>query len=105
MRRTRQEARLRGWLEALPDEVIRVRPVLSVYFAGTLLISGGLDGVEGRLRDAERWLEHDTAFAHPVEHAGGSADAHASQLLVRIPARYPQQIVPIFVLRVGIGER
>jgi LuxR family maltose regulon positive regulatory protein len=57
MRRTRQEARLRGWLEALPDEVVRVRPVLSVYFAGVLLISGGLDGVEGRLRDAERWLE------------------------------------------------
>ena len=57
MRRTRQEARLRGWLEVLPDEVIRVRPVLSVYFAGTLLISGELEGVEGRLRDAERWLE------------------------------------------------
>ena len=37
MRRTRQEARLRGWLEALPDDVVRVRPVLSVYFAGALL--------------------------------------------------------------------
>jgi LuxR family maltose regulon positive regulatory protein len=57
MRRTRQEAKLRGWLEALPDEVVRVRPVLSVYFAGALLISGELEGVEGRLRDAERWLE------------------------------------------------
>jgi LuxR family maltose regulon positive regulatory protein len=56
MRRTRQEARLRGWLEVLPDEVLQVRPVLSVYFAGVLLISGELDGVEGRLRDAERWL-------------------------------------------------
>ena len=30
MRRTRQEATVRGWLEALPDEVVRVRPVLSV---------------------------------------------------------------------------
>jgi LuxR family transcriptional regulator, maltose regulon positive regulatory protein len=57
MRRTRQEAKLRGWLEMLPDEVVQVRPVLSVYFAGTLLISGELEGVEGRLRDAERWLE------------------------------------------------
>jgi LuxR family maltose regulon positive regulatory protein len=57
MRRTRQEARLRGWLEALPDEVVQVRPVLSVYFAGALLIGGELEGVEGRLRDAERWLE------------------------------------------------
>ncbi len=30
MRRTRQEATVRGWLEVLPDEVVRVRPVLSV---------------------------------------------------------------------------
>jgi ATP/maltotriose-dependent transcriptional regulator MalT len=57
MRRTRQEARLRGWLEVLPDEVVQVRPVLNVYFAGTLLLAGELEGVEGRLRDAERWLE------------------------------------------------
>jgi LuxR family maltose regulon positive regulatory protein len=57
MRRTRQETRLRGWLEALPDEVVRVRPVLGVCFAGALLMGGELDGVEGRLRDAERWLE------------------------------------------------
>jgi LuxR family transcriptional regulator, maltose regulon positive regulatory protein len=57
MRRTRQEAKLRGWLEVLPGEVVQVRPVLSVYFAGVLLISGELEGVEGRLRDAERWLE------------------------------------------------
>jgi LuxR family transcriptional regulator, maltose regulon positive regulatory protein len=57
MRRTRQEVRLRGWLEVLPDEVVRVRPVLSAYFAGVLLMSGELEGVEGRLRDAERWLE------------------------------------------------
>jgi LuxR family transcriptional regulator, maltose regulon positive regulatory protein len=57
MRRTRQEARLRGWLEVLPDQVVQVRPVLSAYFAGVLLMGGELEGVEGRLRDAERWLE------------------------------------------------
>ena len=57
MRRTRQETTVRGWLEALPDEVIRVRPVLSVNLAGALLTSGELQGIEGRLRDAERWLE------------------------------------------------
>ena len=57
MRRTRQEATVRGWLEVLPDEVVRVRPVLSVNFAGALLVSGELKGVEGRLRNAERWLE------------------------------------------------
>jgi len=57
MRKSRQEAAVRGWLELLPDEVIRVRPVLSVGFAGTLLIRGELEGVEARLRDAERWLD------------------------------------------------
>ena len=57
MRRTRQEATVRGWLEAIPDEVIRVRPVLSVAFAGALLAVGELEGVEGRLRDAEQWLD------------------------------------------------
>src|SRR5271169_105330 len=57
MRRTRQEATVRGWLELLPDEVVRVRPVLSVHFAGELLARGELEGVEGRLRDAERWLD------------------------------------------------
>ena len=46
MRRTRQETKLLGWLEALPDDVVRVRPVLSVTFAGALLITGELEGVE-----------------------------------------------------------
>jgi LuxR family maltose regulon positive regulatory protein len=57
MSRARQEATLRGWLEAIPSEVVRVRPVLSVGFAGALLSGGELEGVESRLRDAERWLD------------------------------------------------
>src|SRR5437867_2981052 len=36
IRRTRQEAMVHGWLELIPDEVVRVRPVLSVGFAGAL---------------------------------------------------------------------
>jgi LuxR family maltose regulon positive regulatory protein len=57
MARTRQEATVHAWLEMIPDEMVRVRPVLSVRFAGALLVSGELEGVEGRLRDAERWLD------------------------------------------------
>ena len=45
------------WLEALPDELVRGRPVLSVGYAGALLLDGELEGVEDRLRDAERWLD------------------------------------------------
>ena len=72
MRRSRQEATLLGWLEALPDELVRVRPVLSVGYAGALLASGELEGVEARLRDAERWLDATTAYrsgpqARPAE--------------------------------------
>jgi LuxR family maltose regulon positive regulatory protein len=62
MSRTRQEATVRGWLEAIPEEVVRVRPVLSVGFAGALLSGGELEGVESRLRDAERWLDVTTGI-------------------------------------------
>ena len=59
----RQEATLRGWLEALPDELIRVRPVLSNGYAGSLLATGEVEGVEARLRDAECWLDTTTGAA------------------------------------------
>ena len=71
MRRTRQEATVRGWLEALPDEVVRVRPVLSVGFAGALLAGGEFEGVEARLRDAERWLDAATGIASGIPSPGG----------------------------------
>lgn len=60
MRRSRQEATLRGWLEALPHELVRVRPVLSIGLVGVLMASGELEGVERPLRDAERWLDTTT---------------------------------------------
>ena len=75
MRRTRQEATVRGWLEVLPDEVVRVRPVLSVHFAGALLARGELEGVEGRLRDAERWLD-------AAAGAGAGSQAPAAEMVV-----------------------
>jgi LuxR family maltose regulon positive regulatory protein len=56
MTKLRQEAAIRPWLEALPEEVLRVRPVLSDAYAGSLLVRGEVEGVERRLRDAERWL-------------------------------------------------
>jgi LuxR family maltose regulon positive regulatory protein len=62
MSRSRQQAVLLGWLKALPDALIQVRPVLSVAYAHLLLDSGELDGVEDRLRDAERWLDTDAAL-------------------------------------------
>jgi LuxR family maltose regulon positive regulatory protein len=57
MRQSRQESTIRRWLEALPHRLIQARPVLSVHYAGALLQFGQLEGVEARLRDAERRLE------------------------------------------------
>jgi LuxR family transcriptional regulator, maltose regulon positive regulatory protein len=74
--RNRQEAAALGWLAALPDEVVRARPVLTVALAGVLLMSGEVEGVEDRLRDAE-----DRLAAPP--HARVVADAEG---LRRLPA-------------------
>jgi LuxR family transcriptional regulator, maltose regulon positive regulatory protein len=62
MRRNRQEATHTelGWLKALPDELIHVRPVLSVAYAYALFGDGELEAVEARLWDAERWLDTPT---------------------------------------------
>jgi LuxR family maltose regulon positive regulatory protein len=57
LRRNRQEVTLLGWLRMLPDEVVRIRPVLSVVYAGILLTSGETEGVEARFLDAERCLD------------------------------------------------
>lgn len=65
MRRNRQEATLLGWFRALPDDLVRCRPVLSVGYASALLGNNDLEGVEDRLRDAERWLEPTPIEAEP----------------------------------------
>ncbi len=57
MSRSRQEATLLGWLQAIPDEMVRARPLLSAYYAGMLLQNGQTKGVESRLQNAERWLD------------------------------------------------
>ncbi|MBT2551926.1 LuxR C-terminal-related transcriptional regulator [Arthrobacter sp. ISL-5] len=56
MRRDRQDVMLLGWLRALPDEVLRRSPVLSVFCAWRMLVAGDLEGVEPWLREAEQGL-------------------------------------------------
>ncbi|SBS71761.1 serine/threonine-protein kinase [uncultured Microbacterium sp.] len=67
MARDRREAALRDWMEALPPEIFRARPVLSLGYAGSLLSTGEVTGVEERLRDAERWSD---TTADAAESAG-----------------------------------
>ena len=52
-----QSATWLGWAKALPDELVRARPVLSVAYAWALLNGGELEAAEARLWDAERWLD------------------------------------------------
>ena len=54
--RYRQDALRRTWLETLPAEIVRRRPVLSNLFAGTLLVHGETEGVAAYLHDAEAGL-------------------------------------------------
>ncbi len=55
-----QSATWLHWVRALPDELIRARPVLSVGYAWALLDGGELEASEARLHDAERWLSAPT---------------------------------------------
>ena len=57
MDRSFQSAAWLGWVKALPDELVRARPVLSVGYAWALLNGGELEAAEARLRAAERWLD------------------------------------------------
>lgn len=63
-----------GWVQALPDEVIRRRPVLSTGYAWTLLDHGELEAAAQRLDDAERWLA--------VAAETGPADSHRDEMVV-----------------------
>ncbi len=46
-----------GWVKALPEALIRARPVLSAGYAWALLDGGELEASETWLQEAERWLD------------------------------------------------
>jgi LuxR family maltose regulon positive regulatory protein len=66
IRQTRQEATMRTWLEALPDDMFPPRPVLSIAMVGALMGAGETAGVEPLLQGIERWIE-------PSQDTGASA--------------------------------
>ncbi|MGZ4434123.1 MAG: LuxR C-terminal-related transcriptional regulator [Trebonia sp.] len=57
LRKHRQDRTLRQWLRALPDDVVRGRPLLAAFLAWTRLSEGDLDGAQLWLDDAERARE------------------------------------------------
>jgi LuxR family maltose regulon positive regulatory protein len=96
MLRSRQEATLLDWLKVLPDEVLRCRPVLSVAYAHVLLSSGEREGVEERLRDAERWL--DTTAEMRVR-----PDALAATMIVVDEEEFGHLPATIAIARAGLA--
>jgi LuxR family maltose regulon positive regulatory protein len=56
MHRDRREGELVRWVDSLPDEVVRSRPVLAVAFAGALAQVSAFDSVGRRLADVEHAL-------------------------------------------------
>jgi len=66
VRKSRQDATLLGWLALLPGDIIGRRPILGVYRAWSLLVSGDVDAVEPLLRDAERVLGATTDDGTPA---------------------------------------
>ncbi len=73
MRRRRQDRILRDWLVALPDDVVRRRPLLAMFMGWSRLSEGDFDGVEAWLDAAEAGL--DTAPRLTVPPAGALAEA------------------------------
>ena len=76
MRRERREADLARWMRALPDDLVRTRPVLAVAFVGALAqgakfdtIAERLDQVEALVRSADgTWPEHPPPHVVVADH-------------------------------------
>jgi len=67
--RNRRESVVRRWVDELPADVVRDRPVLAIGLVGALMASNEFDGVEQRLRDLEVTLSRPSADLVVVDHA------------------------------------
>lgn len=94
IRRSRQEAAFLRWIQALPDNLFRLRPVLSTVYAWALLDAGKLDAAESRLQDAERLLNAPSSDLIVIDEAQfrslpasiANARAYRAQAVNDVPA-------------------
>ena len=91
----RQEATLRSWLERLPEELLRVRPVLSNGYVGALMATGTIEGVERHLQYAERWLDA------PGQREG--TEETGNQMVVADDAEFHRLPAGVAVHRAGLS--
>ena len=103
MHQTRGEATIAAWLDALPDEVIAERPVLTVDLVGTRMVHGRTAGVAELLDRAEALLSTDAPEPAP----NGGSDGSGSTTRARPDGdaerrrRLPTQIA---VYRAGLAH-
>jgi LuxR family maltose regulon positive regulatory protein len=69
LRRNRQDATIREWLAALPDDVVRRSPLLATTAGWSRLAAGDVEGVESWLSAAEEALAAEAASAGAVPDA------------------------------------
>ena len=99
LRRNRQEATIRGWLDVIPYEIVRMRPVLAVGLIGGLMVGAETEGVEERLQDAERWLQPATPD-HPGSQAPGAGMVVVDRAeLARLPGAIEMYRAALALLR------
>lgn len=101
-----QQAIWLGWIKRLPEELIRVRPVLNVWYAYVLLGSGELEAAESRFGDAERWLESaDTIFVEtrPAKSQSSSGESNR-RVVVADPEQFKSLPATIAIGRAYIAQ-
>jgi LuxR family transcriptional regulator, maltose regulon positive regulatory protein len=86
MRRRRQDRTLRDWLAALPDDVVRRRPLLAVHQGWSRLSEGDFDGVEAWLDAAEAGPDTTAPSTVPAPAAPAEAVRDREAELRSLPA-------------------
>lgn len=79
VRKSRRDAVLLSWLALLPSNIVRRRPVLSVFSAWSSLVAGDIAAVEPQLSEAEQLLSLTTAGGKPAH------DSEAGEELQTLP--------------------
>ncbi|MCC6829721.1 MAG: AAA family ATPase [Thermoleophilia bacterium] len=84
LRAHRRDDDIRRHVRALPDELVRARPLLAVFMAWSRLAEGDLDGVEAWLAETERRLAHpedvDADLRTPLEAECAARDREIRQV-------------------------
>jgi LuxR family maltose regulon positive regulatory protein len=71
---------LLGWIERLPEQVVRNRPWIDVYRANTVALSGRLDGVDSLLDGVEKRIEPEAPQASELLGHIAAVRAYAANL-------------------------